>query len=389
MPPLVDELQRGDRVLLSDGAVGMRVVEKRPDAAVCQVDGAGTIRTRQGINLPGVKLSTPAMSEEDLAHALWAAQAGVDFVSLSFVRTPEEIEQLKALLLDEGSSALAIAKIEKAEAVENLEAIVRASGGVMVARGDLGVEIDVAEMPVVQKRIIQMCQKYIRPVIVATQMLESMQHSKRPTRAEATDVANAVYDGADACMLSGETAVGEYPCEVVDMMRRIIYSTEKALRHAPPQASSAPDAAGVHPITAAVVDGAVRIARQADARMLVVATVSGATARVISKQRAYFPSIGISTSDATLQRMSLYWGIIPCAMWSLATARKCGSTSTAGPRKPVMSGRAIASSLSLAANWSPAPIMWSSSTRRTKRRLPEGRPHCYGLGSTQPADHRL
>ncbi len=225
---LVDELDLDDRVLLADGSVEMVVTAKHSDSVTCRVVGPGSIRSRQGINLPGVKLSVPSMNDVDCDNARWAAKQKADFVSLSFVRSPQDMLQLKQLLNDEGSAALAIAKVEKPEALACLDELVRASDGIMVARGDLGVEIDVAEMPVVQKRIIDTCQRWQKPVIVATQMLDSMQRSNRPTRAEVTDVANAILDGTDACMLSGETAVGTYPIETVQMMNRIMISTERS-----------------------------------------------------------------------------------------------------------------------------------------------------------------
>ena len=206
---------------------------------------------------------------------------------------------------------MVIAKIEKSEALENLSAIVIASDGVMVARGDLGVETDVAEMPVAQKRIIACCQKFLKPVIVATQMLDSMTHSARPTRAEATDVANAILDGADACMLSGETAIGEFPTETVAMMNRIMLATEKMLIDAPLPAPPIAAVAGVHPITTAVVYGASRIASQLSASMIVIATRLGGTARVKAKLRDLIPTIGVSDNLSTLNHMCLFWGITP------------------------------------------------------------------------------
>jgi pyruvate kinase len=317
-PPLVDELLPGDRVLLNDGAVQMRVVRKEADSVVCRVEAPGEIRTRKGINLPGVRLSTPALTPADRDNARWAAEVGADFVSLSFVRTPDELRDLTALLRDAGSSAMVVAKIEKPEALDRLEEIVAASDAVMVARGDLGVEIDVAETPVAQKRIIAVCGELQRPVIVATQMLESMTQSKRPTRAEASDVANAVLDGADACMLSGETAIGQFPVETVTMMNRILMTTEPLLRDAPPQPPRAAPPSGVHPITSAVVYGAARIAEHLQASLVVVITRSGATARVKAKQRDFIPTIAVSSSEATLRQMCLYWGITPLANAPLA-----------------------------------------------------------------------
>jgi pyruvate kinase len=328
--PLVDELGPGDPVMLADGTVALVVEERRPDSVVCRVVQGGTVRSRQGVNLPGVKLSVAAMTSADWEHAEWAAGAGADFVSLSFVRSPVEVRLLKELLRTRGSVARVVAKIEKREAVDAMEAIVEAADVVMVARGDLGVEIDVATMPMVQKRIIRVCQRFQKPVIVATQMLDSMQHSRRPTRAEATDVANAILDGADACMLSGETAIGDHPRLVVEMMRRIARATESQYladrwssleeRQRAPWLAAAVDSAtpevtpeGLHPITQAVVDGAGRIAADIGARLVVVASRTGVTAIARSKRRGAVPTVGVSDHVTTLRQMALYWGVTPLA----------------------------------------------------------------------------
>jgi pyruvate kinase len=333
-PPLVDELSPGDFVMLADGTVSLVVEERTPDHARCRVVQGGTVRSRQGVNLPGVKLSVAAMSPADWQHAEWAASVGIDFVSLSFVRSAVEVKLLKELLRTRGSVARVVAKIEKREAIENLDGIVDAADAVMVARGDLGVETDVASMPMVQKRIIRACQRYQKPVIVATQMLDSMHHARRPTRAEATDVANAILDGADACMLSGETAIGEHPRLVVEMMRRIASETEKQYladrwrymegRFMAERGSAgvpvqeflpAPEflVEGLHPITQAVVDGASRIAGELDAKLFVVASRTGVTAIARSKRRGAVPTVGLSDNPATLRQMALYWGVTPLA----------------------------------------------------------------------------
>jgi pyruvate kinase len=331
-PRLIDEVAVGDPVMLADGTISLVVESRSPDEVRCRVIQGGTVRSRQGVNLPGVKLSVAAMSPADWRHAEWAAGAGADFVSLSFVRSPVEVTLLKELLRTRGSRARVVAKIEKREALENLDAIVGAADAVMVARGDLGVEIDVASMPVVQKRIIRTCQRFQKPVIVATQMLDSMHHSRRPTRAETTDVANAILDGADACMLSGETAIGEHPRLVVDMMRRIAIATEEQYlidrrqfledgraggRGQPPFGEFPPSPEflvdGLHPITQAVVDGAGRIAAELDAKLVVVASSSGVTAIARSKRRGAVPTVGVSDDPATLRQMALYWGVTPLA----------------------------------------------------------------------------
>jgi pyruvate kinase len=356
-PSLIDELEPNDRVMLADGTVELRVEWKDADTAVCRVVQGGTFRSRQGINLPGVKLRVRALTDNDKQYARWAAGQHVDYLGLSFVRRPEDIDELRQFIeAEKGDGTLLperpkgcfaqkgpvpffcpqiVAKIEKPEAVENLEAIIAATDAVMVARGDLGVEIDIAEVPLVQKRIIAACRRAGKPVIVATQMLESMHHSRLPTRAEATDVANAILDGADACMLSGETAVGEYPVESVQMMHRIALATETLIRESKCDADSRrlttagddspyfaaavsrrlddnhnnPSTANL--LTRAVTAGAVQIAEQLSAKALVVVTADGETARIISRHRSFVHTVGISDSETTLRQMALFWGIIP------------------------------------------------------------------------------
>ena len=306
---LVDELDVGGRVMLADGTVALLVEEVTPDHAVCRVTAGGIIRSRQGINLPGTKLSVPAMLPRDIDNAIWAAQQGVDFVSLSFVRTAADVDGLRGLLEKHHSSALVVAKIEKPEALQCLDDIVDATDAVMVARGDLGVEIDVAETPIAQKRIIRVCKEKMKPVIVATQMLESMQHHSRPTRAEASDVANAILDGTDACMLSGETAIGDHPKRVVQMMNRIMKATEKEMLHDHAAMHLATNR--VHPITSAVTEAATEIAESIKASLIVIATRSGSTAWVKSNSRSLIPTLAASVAPETLRRMNLMWGIKP------------------------------------------------------------------------------
>lgn len=307
---LIDEIKVNDSIMLADGTISLRVTKKQKDEATCEVLTAGTVRSRQGINLPGVTLSVSAMRSEDVDNAMWAARNEIDFISLSFVRSPQDVTSLKDLVGSLESKALVIAKIEKREALERLEEIVDVADGVMVARGDLGVEIDVAETPVAQKRIIQVCREKLKPVIVATQMLESMHNNRRPTRAEASDVANAILDGADACMLSGETAIGKFPIEAVDTMDRIMVHTEKLLQEQP-ASSRMKKFDRVHPITSAVTFNAANIAEAIGAKLVVVASRTGGTAWVKSKQRNCIRTLGVSNSDATLRRMCLFWGIMP------------------------------------------------------------------------------
>ncbi|MCG8450962.1 MAG: pyruvate kinase [Pirellulales bacterium] len=309
--PLVRELSPGDRVMLADGTVSMVVEETDAARVRMRVVQSGIIRSRQGINLPGVRVSAPAISVDDHHHAIWAAKAGVDFVSLSFVRSPDEVRTLKDILRSSGSEARVIAKIEKREALERLNEIVAEADGVMVARGDLGVEIDVAQMPLEQKRIIRTCQDFHKPVIIATQMLDSMHDSPRPKRAEVTDVANAVLDGAAACMLSGETAIGNYPTEAVAMMKRIALATETSMAGQPLRESASKGPDGLHAVTSAVVRGAGTMAHGLEAKLVVVASHSGRTALALSQQRSFVPTVGISAKESTLRQMCLYWGVTP------------------------------------------------------------------------------
>jgi pyruvate kinase len=308
---LTRELSAGDSIMLADGTVTMVVQEREPGRVRASVTQPGIIRSRQGINLPGVHLNVPALDEDDRANAEWAARAGVDFIGLSFVRAPEDVGALKNILRSVGSSVHVVAKIEKREALQRLEPIVEAADAVMVARGDLGVEIDVAEMALEQKRIIKTCRIYQKPVIIATQMLDSMQNSSRPTRAEATDVANAILDGADACMLSGETAIGRYPREAVSMMNRIALVTERSLKGRVPEKPFDNSRSPVHDITRGVVHGACQMAHELDAKLVVVASHSGRTALALSQHRSTIPTIGVSSSQETLRKMCLYWGVTP------------------------------------------------------------------------------
>ncbi len=313
---LIDEVAVGNQIMLADGTISLQVTSRTKDVITCKVMTAGTIRSRQGINLPGVALSVSAMRPEDVENAMWAARNEIDFVSLSFVRSAQDVSSLKNLLASLESSAMVIAKIEKREALQQLDAIIDAADGIMVARGDLGVEIDVAETPVAQKRIIQLCREKMKPVIVATQMLESMHTNRRPTRAEASDVANAILDGADACMLSGETAIGQFPIQAVETMNRIMLFTEEMLKNQP-SGGRVKISEFVHPITSAVTYSAASIAETINAKLVVVASRSGGTAWVKSKQRNYIPTLGVSNSPVTLRRMSLLWGIMPHQVESL------------------------------------------------------------------------
>ncbi len=308
--PLIDEVSVGDAIVLADGLARLEVTSKEPDQLVCNVVDGGKIRSRQGVNLPGTHLSVPALGDVDKDNAVWAAEQGVEFVSLSFVRNADEVEELKTLLKQHNSDALVISKIEKAEALKNLDSIVKATGGVMVARGDLGVEIDIEKTPAAQKRIIQTCLLHRKPVIVATQMLESMHSSKQPTRAEVTDVANAILDGADACMLSGETAIGEYPVEAVTMMNKIMMETEKSLVDRPSSVIAYENSYGWD-VSDAVVFGSAQIAKRITARMVVIASNETDTALLKSKQRDHIPTVCVTSCVKSYRRMAMFWGVTP------------------------------------------------------------------------------
>ncbi len=310
--PLLDELKPNDRIRLADGVIELLAEKVENHAAVCRVTQGGTLRSRQGINLPGVKLRVAAMSERDEQFAIWAAKFGVEYVSLSFVRAADDIIKLKKLIKDQNSASHVVAKIEKPEALDCLEAIVEATDAVMVARGDLGVEIDIAQVPIAQKRIIAACRRARKPVIVATQMLDSMQHSRLPTRAEATDVANAILDGADACMLSGESAIGDFPVESVAMMNKIAKATEPSLKNRRCDFVEA-EFAKQEPITEATTQAAGELADRLEAKLLIVASSSGVTARCVAESRHFVPVLGLSDSEATLRKMALYWGVLPLA----------------------------------------------------------------------------
>ncbi len=312
---LVDDLQVGDPILLADGTVTMRVTEKyaAEGRVVCVVVQPGDIRSKQGINLPGVQLSTPSMTEKDRADLAWAVKHDVDYIGLSFVRSANDVVLLRQAIqaLKPKYPPHIVSKIEKMEAINDLEQILDATDAVMVARGDLGVEVDIAQVPIFQKRIIHLCNQHRIPVITATQMLDSMEHSSRPTRAEATDVANAVLDGSDVVMLSGETAIGQYPLEAVVTMSRIAHEAERLVSSGVDVDSLSQPRTRAMAVTEAVTVGAGVAAEHLDADLIVVATHSGRTAMAVSKQRNKVAILGLSDQIDTARRMNLYWGVTP------------------------------------------------------------------------------
>lgn len=313
--PLVDDLRPGDRVLLADGTVVLRVtaVDAAAGWAKCEVVQGGLIRSRQGINLPGVALSTPAVTAKDERDLAFAIEQGLDYVSLSFVRSAKDVLHLQSLIASHNPKhpPWIVAKIEKTEAISDLEAIIAAADAVMVARGDLGVEADIAHVPMLQKHIIRMCNEHRVPVITATQMLDSMQRSELPTRAEASDVANAVLDGTDAVMLSGETAIGDHPTKVVAMMSRICRDAERLVEPHPLRDTRSTPRTRASAITEAVTHGAGTAAERLGADLIAVASRGGKTAMAVSKQRLTVPLIALTDRQEIARRMCLYWGVAP------------------------------------------------------------------------------
>jgi len=300
------EVHRGDRILLSDGLIELRVERVRPGHVICRVVNGGALGQHKGINLPGVNLKVPALTTKDKQDLTFALKHGADYIAVSFVRRPEDVLLAKKLIQRAGKDTPVIAKLEKPEAIENLDEILRASDGVMVARGDLGVEMNPERVPVVQKAIIARAREFRRPVITATQMLESMTENPRPTRAEASDVANAIFDGSDAVMLSAETASGKYPVEAVGMMARIIEEAEASIREFP-----RPSPQERLRIPETVAELVCHASRELHMKLIAVFTHSGFTARLISRYRPLVPIVAFSPEMATRRRMALIWGVRP------------------------------------------------------------------------------
>jgi len=303
--PLPREVKSDDRILLSDGLIELRVEKVSGQEVICRVVNGGELGEHKGINLPGVKLRVPALTEKDRQDLGFALAHGVDYIAVSFVRRAEDIQLAKGLIRRARKDTPVIAKLEKPEAIENLEEILRVSDGVMVARGDLGVEMNPERVPVVQKSIIARAREFRRPVITATQMLESMTQNPRPTRAEASDVANAIFDGSDAVMLSAETASGKYPIESVSMMARIIQEAEASIQEFP-RPASAQERLKVAETVAELVCHA---SRELHMKLIAVFTHSGFTARLVSRYRPLVPIVAFSPVAAIRRRMALYWGV--------------------------------------------------------------------------------
>ena len=325
---IVDEAEPGHRVLINDGAIRALVVEQHDEEIRCRVTLGGLVTTGKGVNLPDTEISAPALTDRDWSAVEWAVENELDFLAMSFVRQADEVRRLKVHLTErcrdgvcgvtwdgrETGRMPVIAKIEKPQAVANIEEILDEADGIMVARGDLGVEMDLAEVPVTQKRLIMRAQAVGKPCIVATQMLESMIEHASPTRAEVSDVANAIYDASDAVMLSGETAVGKHGPLAVDMMRRVARVTESRLRDLPLPRPQPTAASGSSSPTAALAHGAWQIASDLGATLVACWSEHGETARLLSRMGFRIPVIAFSSDQRAVRRMALLYAVTPVQM---------------------------------------------------------------------------
>ncbi|GAA1057187.1 pyruvate kinase [Agromyces luteolus] len=301
---LPQDVEPGDHLLIDDGKVRVEVLESDGTVVTTKVVVAGPVSNNKGINLPGVAVNVPALSEKDEADLRWALKLGADLIALSFVRNAADIDRVHQIMSEEGRRLPVIAKIEKPQAVDALEEIIEAFDAIMVARGDLGVELPLEAVPIVQKRAIEIARRLAKPVIVATQMLESMTHAPVPTRAETSDVANAILDGADAVMLSGETSVGEYPVQTVKTMCRIVESTERhGLDRIAPLGTKPRTQSG------AITLAAVEVADFVEAKYLCVFTETGESVRRMARIRSVIPILAFTPDPAIRRRMALYWGV--------------------------------------------------------------------------------
>jgi pyruvate kinase len=312
---LARDVHPGDRILLDDGLLELRVESAADPEVICRVIHGGVLKERKGMNLPGVNVSAPALTEKDREDARFALALGVDFLALSFVRRPADVEDLKNLIRAQGCKTPVIAKIEKPEAVDALDEILEAADGIMVARGDLGVELPPETVPIIQRELVEKSRRKMKPVIVATQMLESMVEHPRPTRAEVSDVSHAVFSGADALMLSAETAAGTYPVAAVEMMDRVARQVESfQWIEGGFRTLTEGDALvrGPVPPRAAVARSTAQLARDLQVRAIAVRTRSGISAEVVSATRPAAPILALTLDEAVTRRMSLLWGVLPC-----------------------------------------------------------------------------
>ena len=309
---LPKDVKAGDTILIDDGLIQLTVENVTDTDVVCRVVNGGELGQKKGINVPNVEVKLPAITEQDKNDILFGIEQGIDFIAASFVRNAEAIKEIKELLRANGGERIdVIAKIENAEGVHNIDKIIKAADGVMVARGDLGVEIPAHEVPHIQKMIIRKCNESYKPVITATQMLDSMMRAPRPTRAEVTDVANAIYDGTDAIMLSGETAMGKYPEQAVQMMVKIAECTEPYMTHK--RFLDYRALRGNKNVSSAVGVAAVQTTENLGADCIVTPTISGQTARLISNFRPKVPIYAVSPNEWARRKMQIYWGVTSVA----------------------------------------------------------------------------
>jgi pyruvate kinase len=311
---LADDIKPGARILIEDGMLALEFTGLEGRVIHCKVDVGGELGSRKNVNVLGVHTRLPAMSEQDIDDLRFGAEQGMDCVAASFTRKPQDVTTIQKFLASIGSDMVVIAKIEDDEGLENIEEIIRVSAGIMVARGDLGVQIPPEQVPLAQKHIITLCNNEGKPVITATQMLDSMIRNPRPTRAEAGDVANAILDGSDCVMLSGETANGAYPEEAVETMERIALTVEASDIYRRQQMERRALLARSADMPQSIAESAVLIAERINAACIIVPTISGNTARLVSKYRPHLPIIGAAPLEKIRRRMLLYWGITPLAV---------------------------------------------------------------------------
>ncbi|HPZ43672.1 MAG TPA: pyruvate kinase [Bacillota bacterium] len=321
---LPGDIRKGDTILLDDGLIELEVLSVLEKEILCRVVNGGKITSQKGVNVPGVKLNLPALTDKDIEDIKFGIEHNFDFLAASFVRKAADVLEIRKVLEEGGAQIDIISKIENREAVQNLEEIVKVSDGVMVARGDLGVEIPVEEVPLVQKTIIKLCNRSGKPVVTATQMLESMIHNPRPTRAEASDVANAIFDGTDAVMLSGETAVGKYPVEAVRTMARIAERAEAALHYGEILAEKR--FASQRTVTDAISYASCATAQDLGAAAIITSTESGHTARMVSKYRPQAPVVAVTPHASVMRKLALIWGVQPLLAMSKRSTDEMMST---------------------------------------------------------------
>ena len=304
---LINDVKVGDTILIDDGLVGLRITEIKDNDIICVVENSGIVKNHKGVNLPGVKINLPALTEKDISDIEFGIEQGIDFIAASFVRKASDVLAIREILENNNATHIQIiSKIENQEGVENLDEILQVSDGLMVARGDLGVEVPTEEIPIIQKNMIKKCNELGKPVITATQMLDSMIRNPRPTRAEVTDVANAIYDGTDAIMLSGETAAGKYPVEAVKVMASIAKRIEETLDYE--ELLKASNLKG-STVTDAISYATCTTAVELNASAIVTSTSSGHTARMVSKFRPKTPIVAATDSEVTKRQLSLSWGV--------------------------------------------------------------------------------